>query len=115
MKTVWMRCLGLAGVLALAVASAGCELLPGTATIVVENNTLNSIEEINISRSVDPGWGQNELSENLGAFDEAEFTVPVGSYDLHAINSNGDTATLFDVRLRVDDVFVWELSSSSFN
>jgi hypothetical protein len=115
MKTLWVRCASLAGVLALAVATAGCHLFPFTATIEVENNTLSSIVELNISPSISPGWGPNQLDENISSFSSEEFTVPAGTYDLRAIDSLGRTYTEFDVRLRPDDVFVWTLTELNSN
>ena len=110
MKTLWARCAGLTAVLALAVVTTGCDLLPFTATIELQNNTLASIQEVYISPSVRPGWGPNQIEESISSFSSKEFTVPAGTYDLRAVDSLGRTTTEFDVRLRPDDVFVWQLN-----
>lgn len=95
----------LAGILLLL---AGCSYEPTRITVV---NGLGSwdIEYFYISDTDEEDWGRNSLTRILTPGDSLSIAVEKGTYDLHAIDQDGDTYTLWDQRVP-EEGFRWEIT-----
>lgn len=71
------------------------------------------IEEIYISPSADDDWGDNLITETLEPGDEITNTVAPGTYDLKAVDEDGDEYTLYLVEVDADG-YIWDIELSDW-
>ncbi len=71
------------------------------------------IEEIYISPSADDDWGDNLITETLEPGDEITNTVAPGTYDLKAVDEDGDEYTLYLVEVGADG-YIWDIELSDW-
>ncbi|MBN1487289.1 MAG: serine/threonine protein kinase [Anaerolineae bacterium] len=85
---------------------------PDMVALLLDNQTSSDVWYVNISPSTNDNWGADWLGgvETIASGDQRIFYVPVGTYDLRALD--GDSNTLVEetnVSL-MDDVTTWTLS-----
>jgi hypothetical protein len=86
---------------------------PPTATIVLNNNSGQTICYVNISLSSDTTWGEDQLgsTETIGPGASRTFNVPADTYDLRALDCDEDQIAI-EWEVVVSGSYAWNIVTS---
>lgn len=83
------------------------------ATLMLANESANSIYFVYISPCSASGWGSDRLGsdEVVASGRTRSWTLEPGCYDLKAVDSMGDAAEEMDVQLPAGGTLTWRITS----